>query len=145
MTIKEIKERICDIRMEIEELSDDCFHTFANADNPHTESVADYLQNELTAIAYKLSDLEDETEEQETDIDGESESIDDAETIADWWCDLDLQDKCNLANIPYPTTNYGRGDEYFDAEERANKWWDSRTYEQKKEIYEEQLAWWDKE
>lgn len=57
------------------------------------------------------------------------------EEIADWWTDLDLCDKCELANVPYPTTNYGRGDEYYEAEERCSRWWYSRTYEQKKEIH----------
>lgn len=144
MELKEIKAKICDLRLSIEELSEECFNLWKECGNPHTENVASYLQYELTTIACKLSDLE-ETEEQETDIDTESESIEDAETIADWWTDLDLQDKCELANVPYPTTDYGRGDEYQDAEERADKWWHSRTYEQKKEIYEENLAWWDKE
>ena len=144
MELKEIKAKIAELRNTATELADDCFSFWRETHNPHQQSVAEYLQYELTAISCKLGDLE-ETEEQETDIDGESESIEDAETIADWWTDLDLQDKCEYANIPYPTTNYGRGDEYQDAEERADKWWYSRTYEQKKEIYEEQLDWWDKE
>lgn len=144
MELKDIKAKICDLRFSIEELADDCFSFWRETHNPHQQSVAEYLQYELTAIATRLADLE-ETEEQESDIDGESESIEDAETISDWWCDLDLQDKCEYANIPYPTTEYGRGDEYQEAEERADKWWNSRTYEQKKEIYEEQLDWWDKE
>ena len=134
MELKDIKAKICDLRFAIEELSDECFNLWKECGDPHTESVAEYLQYELTAIASKLSDLE-ETEEQETDIDGESESIDDADTIADWWTDLDLTDKCELANVPMPTTNYGRGDEYFECEVRCDKWWYSRTYVQKIEIY----------
>ena len=144
MELKDIKEKIAELRTSASELANECYLLRARTNNPHTISVADYLNYELTAIACKLAELE-ETDEQETDIDGESESIDDADTIADWWCDLDLQDKCELSNIPYPTTNYGRGDEYFETEERCDKWWHSRTYEQKKEIYEEQLDWWDKE
>lgn len=144
MELKDIKAKICDLRFAIDELSDECFNLWKECGDPHTESVAEYLQYELTAIATRLADLE-ETEEQESDIDGESESIEDAETIADWWYELGLVTKCELANIPYPTTEYGRGDDFIEAEERANKWWDSRTYEQKKEIYEENLAWWDKE
>lgn len=144
MELKDIKSKICDLRFSIEELADECFNLWKECGDPHTESVAEYLQYELTAVASKLSDLE-ETEEQESDIDEESESIENAETIADWWYELGLVTKCELANIPYPTTEYGRGDDYIEAEERANKWWDSRTYEQKKEIYEENLAWWDKE
>ena len=144
MELKDIKAKICDLRFAIEELSDECFNLWKECGDPHTESVAEYLQYELTAIATRLADLE-ETEEQETDIDGESESIDDADTIADWWTDLELRDKCEIANVPMPTTDYGRGDEYYECEERCDKWWNSRTYEQKKEIYEENLAWWDKE
>ena len=65
--------------------------------------------------------------------------------IEDWWCDLDLVDKCDKANVPYPTCDYGRGDEHYECEERCDKWWNSRTAEQKREIYEEDLAWWEKE
>ena len=144
MELKEIKEKICDMRFSIEELADECFKLWKECGDPHTESVADFLHYELTAVACKLSDLE-ETEEQETDIDLEAESIEDAEAIADWWDELGLVSKCDLANIPYPNTEYGRGDDYIEAEERANKWWYSRTYEQQKEIYAENLAWWDKE
>lgn len=144
MELKDIKAKIEELRNTATELAKDAYNIYKTTKNPHHADVADFLNYELTTIACKLADLE-ETEEQETDIDGESESIEDAETIADWWCDLDLQDKCELSNIPYPTTNYGRGDEYIEAEERADKWWNSRTYEQKKEIYEEQLDWWDKE
>ena len=142
MTLQEIKDKICDIRFEIENLSDECNNIWRETDNDNIGEIADYLSDALSEVAYKLSDLEDTNVEVAVLEESEEE---DAETIADWWADLDLQDKCNLANIPYPTTNYGRGDEYFYAEERANKWWDSRTYEQKKEIYKENLAWWDKE
>lgn len=145
MELNELLADIYELRTHhVEKLAESAYRIYKTTNNPHAKDVADYLHYELTAIACKLAELE-ETDEQETDIDGESESIDDADTIADWWCDLDLQDKCEYANIPYPTTNYGRGDEYFEAEERCDKWWHSRTYEQKKEIYEENLAWWDKE
>ena len=144
MELKEIKAKIADLRFSIEELSDECFNLWKECGNPHTESVADFLHYELTAIATRLADLE-ETEEQESDIDGESETIEDAETISDWWTDLELRDKCELANIPYPTNTDGRGEELLETEERANRWWNSRTNEQKKAVYEENLAWWDKE
>lgn len=138
MQLNEIKAKIADLRFSIEELADECFNLWKECGDEHTENVADFLHYELTAVACKLSDLE-ETDETEADAD------DDADTISDWWTDLDLRDKCDLANIPYPTCDYGRGDDYIEAEDRADKWWNSRTYEQKKEIYEENLAWWDKE
>ena len=138
MELKDIKAKIADLRFSIEELSDECFNLWKESGDTHTESVAEYLQYELTAIACKLGDLEETEEETETDIDAESDMI------ADWWTDLELRDKCELANIPYPTNDSGRGEEYFDAQERADKWWNSRTYEQKKAIYEENLAWLDK-
>ena len=136
MELNEIKAKIAELRTSASELANECYLLRARTNNPHTISVADFLHYELTAIACKLSDLE-ETEEQESDIDGESETIEDAETISDWWTDLELRDKCELANIPYPTNTDGRGEELIEAEERANKWWDSRTYEQQKEIYNE--------
>lgn len=140
MELKDIKSKICDLRFSIEELADECFSLWKECGNEHTEKVADFLHYELTAVACKLSDLE-ETEETEADADAD----DDADTISDWWTDLDLRDKCELANLPYPTNTDGRGEELLDAEERTDRWWNSRTYEQKKEIYEENLAWWDKE
>lgn len=136
MELKDIKEKIAELRTSASELANECYLLRARTTNPHEISVAEYLQYELTGISVKLADLE-ETEGQETDIDGESESIEDAETISDWWTDLELRDKCELANIPYPTNTDGRGEELLETEERANKWWDSRTYEQKEEIYNE--------
>lgn len=144
MELHDLLAEIKELRHITENLGQCAYDLFKTTNNPHVESVADYLHYELTAIACKLQDLE-ETEEHESDIDGESESIEDADTIADWWTDLDLCDKCELANVPMPTTDYGRGDEYYECEERCDKWWNSRTYDQKKEIYEENLAWWDKE
>lgn len=139
MELKEIKAKIAELRTSASELANECYLLRARTNNPHAISVADYLNYELTAIACKLGDLEETEEETETDIDAESDMI------ADWWTDLELRDKCELANIPYPTNDSGRGEEYYDAQERADKWWNSRTYEQKKAIYEENLAWWDKE
>jgi hypothetical protein len=139
MELKDIKAKICDLRFSLEELADECFNIWKETNNPRTQEVAEFLQYELNCVTARLADLE-ETEDTDTDTED-----DDADTIADWWTDLDLQTKCELSNIPYPTCNYGRGDEYFEAEERATHWWNSRTYEQKKEIYEETLAWWDKE
>ena len=136
MELKEIKSKIAELRNTATELADDCFSFWRETHNPHQQSVAEYLQYELTAISCKLGDLE-ETEETETDIDAESESLEYADTIADWWTDLDVDIKCELANIPYPTDDSGRGEAFFIAEDRADKWWNSRTYEQKKEIYEE--------
>lgn len=138
MKLNEIKEKIAELRNSVDDTANECWKLWTEHKDTHTENVANYLYYELTCIKAKLSDLE-ETEDTETDTDDEEE------TILDWWTDLDLRDKCELANIPYPTCDYGRGDDYIEAEERANTWWNSRTYEQKKEIYEENLAWWDKE
>ena len=85
--INEIKSQICDLRCSIEELADECWHIWQDAEDKRTESVADYLQYELTAIASHLADLE-ETEEE-------------------------------------------------DKEGQENAWWDARTNEQKREIYNE--------
>jgi len=137
MELQDIKTKIGELRNAIETLADESFKLYKQTNNPHTENVADYLHYELTAIACHLSDLE-ETENEESDIDLEATPAELGEEIDDWWSDLDLIDKCDLANIPYPTTNYGRGDEYYEAEERANKWWHSRTAEQMIEIYTEQ-------
>lgn len=139
MELNEIKAKIADLRFSIEELADDCFSFWRETHNPHQQNVAEYLQYELTAIACKLSDLE-ETEEHDEPTLTDAQILGDtseADTISDWWTDLDLCDKCELANIPYPTCDYGRGDDYIEAEDRANKWWNSRTYEQKKATYEE--------
>ena len=140
MTLQEIKDKICDIRFEIENLSDECNNIWRETDNDNIGEIADYLSDALSEVAYKLSDLEDTNVEvavlEETEEDDE---------IEDWWYELGLVTKCELSNVPYPTTEYGRGDDYIDAEERANKWWNSRTNEQKKAVYKENLAWWDKE
>ena len=93
MELKEIKAKIAELRNTATELADDCFSFWRETHNPHQQSVAEYLQYELTTIASKLADLE-ETEEQETDIDGESESIDDAVTIATIHAVKGLEYKC---------------------------------------------------
>ena len=145
MTLKEIKDKICDIRFEVENLADECNNLWRETDNDNISSIADYLGDELSEVAYKLCDLEDteEEEKQEDEQDTTTESQEDE--IEDWWTDLGLAVKCELSNVPMPTSEYGRGDDYFYCEERCDKWWDSRTLEQKREIYHENLAWWDKE
>lgn len=145
MELNELLADIHEIRTHhVEKIADSAFRIFETTDNPHTKEVAKYLYYELTGIAVKLSDLE-ETETSEDFTPDETDCIDDATEIADWWTDLELRDKCELANIPYPTNTDGRGEELLETEERADRWWNSRTYEQKKEVYEENLAWWDKE
>jgi len=134
MKLNELIADIQDLRKLAHKLSNDAYKLYCENTNPHTHSVADYLHYELTSISCRLQDLA-ETEPSEDFTPTETDSVDEAEEISDWWCDLDLQDKCELANVPYPTCNYGRGDEYQDAEERCDKWWYSRTYEQKKEIH----------
>ena len=139
MTIQEIKNQICDLRFTMEELADECFTLWQSAEDNRTESVADYLHYELTAIAAHLSDLED-TDAQE------SEKVEEGmEEINDWWDNLDNVDKSEISNTPQPTTFDGRGEYMCEFEDRVNKWWESRTNAQKREIYEDNMAWWDKE
>ncbi len=138
MELNEIKAKIAELRRTATELADECYQLRARTANPHQKSVADYLQYELTAISCKLSDME-ETEEHDKPTLTDAQILGDtseADTISDWWTDLELCDKCELANIPYPTCDYGRGDDYIEAEDRADKWWNSRTYEQKKDIHD---------
>ena len=139
MTLQEIKNQICDLRCSIEELSEECFKLWHETSDKHEESLADYLHYELTAIAAHLSDLE-ESEEEDTDAEAG-----DMDEIEDWWCELDYADKSEISNIPQPTAIDGRGECWCEFEDRANKWWNSRTDAQKREIYGETLAWWDKE
>ena len=137
MELNEILADIYELRTHhVEKIAQSAYNLFKTTNNPHTKDVADYLHYELMVIATKLADLE-ETEEHEDYEQIETYETQDASEICDWWCDLDLTDKCELANVPMPTTDYGRGDEYFECEERCDKWWYSRTYEQKKEIHDE--------
>lgn len=144
MELNEILAKIAELKNSVSELANECYLLRSRNNNPHTIAVADYLNYELTGIACHLSDLE-ETKQEEDTTPPDEDSTDDADTIEDWWCDLDLSDKCEIANLPYPTHDSGRGEEFCEAEDRCDKWWDSRTNEQKREIYEENLAWWDKE
>ena len=142
MELKEIKQKICDLRFQIEELAEECDTLWRETDNTTTEKIADYLHGELNDIAYRLSDLEDTQEEGELTLDTEKDAL---ETLDDWWDNQDTKQKCEIANVPYPTTNDGRGEEQWYAEERCDKWWNSRTLIQKQEIHEEHSAWWDNE
>ena len=141
MTIKEIKDKICDLRFEVENLADECNNLWRETDDDNISEIADYLNNELTEVAYKLSDLEDTEQEDYEQV--ETYEKEDADTICDWWSNLDLAVKCELSKVPMPTSEYGRGDDYYYCEERCNKWWQSRTLEQKREIYNENPDWWD--
>ena len=137
MELHELLADIHELRTHhVERLAESAYNLFKTTNNPHVESVADYLHYELTTIASKLQDLEDTQEHEDYDV-IETYETEDASEICDWWTGLDLVSKTELANVPMPTTDYGRGDEYFECEERCNKWWYSRTYEQKKEIYDE--------
>ena len=131
MTLDEIKSEICNLRCSIEELSDECWKLWTNTDDKKIESIADYLHYELTNVACRLSDLE------ETETDEEITPASWDETIDDWWDYLDNVDKSEIANIPMPTHTDGRGEEQMEFEDRCLKWWNSRTCEQKQEIYKE--------
>ena len=145
MELNELLTDIHELRTNhVEKIAESVHKLWKTTGDSHVQDATYYLYYELIAIASKLADLE-ETEEQETDISGDTERIVEADTISDWWTDLELRDKCEIANIPYPTSTDGRGEELLETEERADRWWNSRTYEQKEEIYEENLAWWDKE
>ena len=103
MELKEILQRICDLRFEIENLADECDTLWRDTDNSATESVANYLYLELLDVAYKLANLEDTEEETEENTERKEEFFD------DWWGELDTMQKCQLANVPYPTEEDGRG------------------------------------
>ena len=139
MELKEIKAKIADLRYAIEELADECDTLWRETEDTNTEQIADYLHGELQDIAYKLSDLEDTEEETEENTERKEEFFD------DWWGELDTMQKCQLANVPYPTEEDGRGENLMEAEDRANKWWNSRTTAQKEEIYKDNSDWWDNE
>ena len=135
MSIAEIKSKICDLRCSIEELSDECFNLWKETEDKRTESIADYLHYELTTITSHLADLED-TEEEDTEADEQMPW--DVCHLDEWWEDLDTLDKSELANIPFPSSDDGgRGDNQYEFDERVSKWWNSRTLEQKGEIYKD--------
>lgn len=135
MTLEEIKTKICDLRCSVEELSEECWKLWQETEDNRTESVADYLHYELTAIACHLSNLEDTEEE---DKEEKENAWWDACHLDEWWEDLDNLDKSELANIPFPTADDGgRGDNQYEFDERTSKWWNSRTLEQKGEIYKD--------
>lgn len=142
MELKEIKAKIADLRYAIEELADECDTLWRETDNTATESVANYLYYELQDVAHKLSDLEDTeaVDGEETDTEREAR-----ESLDDWWDEQDTMQKCRLANVPYPTEEDGRGENLMEAEDRADKWWKTRTLVQKQEVHEENTAWWDNE
>lgn len=142
MELKEIKQRICDLRFEIENLADECDTLWRETEDTNTEQIADYLHGELNDIAYRLSDLEDTDDDSDTHPDTEDDARD---FLDDWWGELDTMQKCQLANVPYPTEEDGRGENLMEAEDRADKWWKSRSLVQKNEIYEKNTAWWDNE
>lgn len=136
MNIEEIKSRICDLRCSVEELAEESFSLWQESSNPHTMDVADYLHYELQTIASRLADLED-TEATEDFTPTEDEDGMTADELYDWWADLDTIDISEIACIPMPNYNDGgRGDNYWEFEERARKWWNSRTLQQKREIYD---------
>ena len=135
MTIQEIKTKICDLRCSVEELSEECWNLWQETEDKRTESLADYLHYELTAIACHLSNLEDTEEE---DKEEKENAWWDTCHLDEWWDTLDNADKADLANIPQPTRDDGgRGDNEFEFQERTSKWWNSRTLEQKGEIYKD--------
>lgn len=132
-----IMRKVISLSSSVSELSRDCSRLHMETNNPHTENVTDYLRNELAIIADELYRLSETRLTEDYSPDLECESVEDAEEVMDWWDGLDLADKCDIANIPTPSSNDGRGDEHYYAEERADKWWYSRTYEQKMKAYEE--------
>lgn len=59
MTLQDIRERISDLRFQIEELQDDAHKIWVEAKDRDTEETASEIDNELGYIAYRLSDLEE--------------------------------------------------------------------------------------
>ena len=134
MTIEEIKSKICDLRCSVEELQEQAQNLWKETDDERTESLADYLDNELGYVAYKLSELE----ELDTDSEGNPDTDGLEDGLNEWWDDLSNEEKTNISGIHFPTADDGgRGDNDFEFTERTNKWWNSRTISQKREIQAE--------
>ena len=59
MTLQDIKERISELRFQVEELQDDAHKVWVESTDRDTEETASEIDNELGYIAYRLSDLEE--------------------------------------------------------------------------------------
>lgn len=144
MTLEEIKTKICDLRCSVEELQEESHKVWIDADEQHIENLAEFLDNELGYIAYRLGELE------ELQIDSEGNADTDGLEVGmqEWWEELGNTDKASLVGIPAPSHNDGRGDEQYYFDDYCQKWWDAKTIAQKQETYKEwadELPWWEKE
>ena len=135
MTLEEIKSKICDLRVAVEELQEEA-KTLDNL------NISDFLDCELGYISYRLSELEDMQIDSEGNADTDGLEI----GLQEWWEDLGNDDKASLVGIPAPSRNDARGDEQYEFDEYCNKWWEAKTISQKQETYKEwsdELPWWE--
>lgn len=145
MTLEEIKTKICDLRCSVEELQEESHNVWVNAESPsRAESVAEFLDNELGYIAYRLGELE----EMEIDSEGNPDTDGLEIGLQEWWDDLCNDDKASIVGIPAPSRNDARGDEQYAFDDYCDKWWNAKTISQRQDTYKEwadEQPWWEKE
>ena len=144
MTIDEIKTKICDLRCSVEELQEQAQELWRETEDERTEKVADYLDNELGYIAYRLSELEELQTDSEGNVDTDGLEV----GLQEWWEELPNDEKASLVGIPAPSGNDARGCDQYEFDEYCNKWWNAKTISQKQETYKEwadEMPWWEKE
>ena len=139
MTLEEIKTKICDLRCSVEELQEESHKVWIDADQEHTESLAEFLDCELGYIAYRLGELEDLQIDSEGNPDTEGIEY----SLQEWWDDASNEEKARLVGIPAPSRNDARGDEQCDFDDYCDKWWNAKTLAQKQEIYKDNMPWWE--
>ena len=131
MTLEEIKSKICDLRCSVEELQEESHIVWIDADQEHTESLAEFLDCELGYIAYRLGELED----LQIDSEGNPDTDGLEDGLQEWWDDLSTDDKSSIVGIPAPSRNDARGDEQYEFDDYCNKWWNAKTISQRQEVY----------
>lgn len=124
MTIDEIKSKICDLRIAVDELQEEA----KTLDN---EKIADFLDCELGYISYRISELEDMQIDSEGNADTDGLEV----GLQEWWDDLSNDDKSSIVGIPAPSRNDARGDEQYAFDDYCNKWWNAKTIAQKQQEY----------
>lgn len=66
MTLQDIKERISELRFQVEELQDDAHKIWVESTDQETDEISSEVENGLENIAYQLSDLEELFGEEQT-------------------------------------------------------------------------------
>lgn len=129
MTLADFKAKFAEIKTSIEELRGKCYHDlWKGATDKHTQHLADYLYDELDALADKFGELMELEENEYVDTD--------MDIIEDWWSEADNERKAYVMNVPPPVDYSGRGDDILDFEDKADKWWNAKTDAQKIDIYD---------